>query len=96
MIIKIEIHGNCIHMLLNEYVISLKRIIFWDGGSRFSDDSHLLASFCQLACRRGEAGRRIRPHQLSSGFRIVRFIVKSVVWTATAAIYKTVEKTDMD
>jgi hypothetical protein len=28
MIMNINIHGNYIHMLLNEYMISLKRIIF--------------------------------------------------------------------
>jgi hypothetical protein len=33
MIMNIDIDGNYIHMLLNEYVISVKQIIFWDGGS---------------------------------------------------------------
>jgi hypothetical protein len=33
MIMNIDIHANYIHKLLNECVISLKRIIFWDGGS---------------------------------------------------------------
>jgi hypothetical protein len=33
MIINVDIYGNHIHMLLNKYVISLNRIIFWDGGS---------------------------------------------------------------
>jgi REP element-mobilizing transposase RayT len=33
MIVNIEIHENHVHMLLNEYVISLKRIIFWNGMS---------------------------------------------------------------
>jgi hypothetical protein len=33
MIINIDIHVNCVHMLLNKCVISLKKIIFWDGGS---------------------------------------------------------------
>jgi hypothetical protein len=30
MIIDVDIYVNHIHMLLNEYIISLKRIIFWD------------------------------------------------------------------
>jgi hypothetical protein len=30
---NIDIHANYIHMLLNECIISLKRIIFWGGGS---------------------------------------------------------------
>jgi hypothetical protein len=33
MIINIDIHTNYIHRLINEYVFSLKRIIFWDSGS---------------------------------------------------------------
>jgi hypothetical protein len=33
MIMNIDIHANCIHMLLNEYTTSIKRVIFYDGGS---------------------------------------------------------------
>jgi hypothetical protein len=32
MIMNIDIHIIYIHMLLSECVISVKRIIFWDGG----------------------------------------------------------------
>jgi hypothetical protein len=38
---NIDIHANHIHMLLNECMISLKRIIFWDGGSSYQDNSVL-------------------------------------------------------
>jgi hypothetical protein len=33
MIINIDIHANYIHKLLNECMISLKRIIFWKEAS---------------------------------------------------------------
>jgi hypothetical protein len=33
MTINIDIYENYVHMLLNEYVINLERIIFWNGGS---------------------------------------------------------------
>jgi hypothetical protein len=40
MILNIDIHANCIHMLLNEYKISLKRIIFCNGGSTLLQQNH--------------------------------------------------------
>jgi hypothetical protein len=30
---NIDIRVNCIHMLLDEHMINIKRIIFWGGGS---------------------------------------------------------------
>jgi hypothetical protein len=33
MIMNINIYANYIHMLVNEYMITLKRIIFWDGAT---------------------------------------------------------------
>jgi hypothetical protein len=33
MIININVHVNYIHILFNKYIISLRRILFWDRGS---------------------------------------------------------------
>lgn len=37
--INIDIYVNYIHLLLNEYIINLKRIIFWDGRIRITRKS---------------------------------------------------------
>jgi hypothetical protein len=42
---NIDIHENYyIHMLLNEYVISLKRIIFWNGEYNIANDKKTLSN----------------------------------------------------
>jgi hypothetical protein len=37
MIMNINIYANYIHMLVNEYMITLKQIIFWDEWSNNYD-----------------------------------------------------------